>query len=97
MADPKPATALDPNVWYHLTEEAVDPDYDNDFKGMLQRNQNPNSDDKDLHVWPVKRNDNPVQSFWQFVREPKSSEPIFRLPRLTFLISTRLTIRPDGL
>lgn len=35
MSDLKPATKIDPNVWYQLTEAAVD-DYEGDFVSSLQ-------------------------------------------------------------
>ncbi|KAF4333127.1 hypothetical protein FBEOM_13075 [Fusarium beomiforme] len=73
MSDPIPATALDPNVWYHITEQAVDQNYKNDFKAMLQTNQDPKSNDTNLHVWPVKTDDKPVEAYWQF--QPVSSTP----------------------
>ncbi|KAJ4245471.1 hypothetical protein NW762_013980 [Fusarium torreyae] len=73
MSDLKPATALDPNVWYQVTEEAVDRSYDRDFKGMLQANQNSTADDNDLHVWPTKRNGKNVEAYWQF-------QPVTKVP-----------------
>ncbi|KAF4956967.1 hypothetical protein FGADI_3379 [Fusarium gaditjirri] len=66
MSDPTPATTLDPNVWYHITEQAVDPDYKNDFKAMLQTNQDTKANDTNLHVWPVKTNKQAVKAYWQF-------------------------------
>ncbi|KAM0547466.1 hypothetical protein ACHAPJ_010339 [Fusarium lateritium] len=73
MLDLKPATALDSNVWYQVTEEAVDSSYDKDFKGMLQANQNSTVNDDDLHVWPTKRNNKNVEAYWQF-------QPITKVP-----------------
>jgi hypothetical protein len=58
MSDLKPATKIDPNVWYQLTEAAVD-DYEGDFVSSLQ----PVAQDDDLHVWPAKG----INAFWQFV------------------------------
>ncbi|KAJ3544821.1 hypothetical protein NM208_g2853 [Fusarium decemcellulare] len=54
--DLEPATDIDPNVWYHLTEENVD-DYDGDFKSMLQTHQ-----DGDFRVFPVANR----KTYWQF-------------------------------
>ncbi|RSL50126.1 hypothetical protein CEP54_012073 [Fusarium duplospermum] len=56
MADLKPATDIDPNVWYHLTEENVD-DYDGDFKAMLQT-----YDDGGFRVFEVPKK----KTYWQF-------------------------------
>lgn len=53
----KPATDLDSNVWYQLSELAVDDD-DVDLKSMLQ----PTSPGGDLRVWDANQ-----QSYWQFV------------------------------
>ncbi|KAG5764363.1 hypothetical protein H9Q69_008512 [Fusarium xylarioides] len=55
-ANLKPATDIDSNVWYQLTELAVD-DYDGKLKTMLQ----PTSPGGDLRVWPANKN-----SYWQF-------------------------------
>ncbi|TVY67605.1 hypothetical protein Focb16_v002510 [Fusarium oxysporum f. sp. cubense] len=66
MSDPMPATILDPNVWYHITEQAVDPNYKNDFKAMLQTNQDTKANDTNLHVWPVKTDKQAVKAYWQF-------------------------------
>ncbi|KAG7404994.1 hypothetical protein Forpe1208_v015172 [Fusarium oxysporum f. sp. rapae] len=66
MSDPIPATILDPNVWYHITEQAVDPNYKNDFKAMLQTNQDTKANDTHLHVWPVKTDKQAVKAYWQF-------------------------------
>ncbi|KAG5659628.1 hypothetical protein KAF25_002187 [Fusarium avenaceum] len=52
----KPATDLDSNVWYQLSELAVDDD-DVDLKSMLQ----PTSPGGDLRVWDANK-----QSYWQF-------------------------------
>ncbi|KAI8711570.1 hypothetical protein NCS52_01420800 [Fusarium sp. LHS14.1] len=68
MSDFKPATKIDPNVWYQLTEAAVD-DYEGDFVSSLQ----PVAQDDDLHVWPVKG----INAFWQFVRlEASQCDPV---------------------
>ncbi|KAI7764118.1 hypothetical protein LZL87_006500 [Fusarium oxysporum] len=66
MSDPIPATILDPNVWYHITEQAVDPNHKNDFKAMLQTNQDTKANDTHLHVWPVKTDKQAVKAYWQF-------------------------------
>ncbi|KAM5356848.1 hypothetical protein ACJ41O_003494 [Fusarium nematophilum] len=52
----EPATDIDPNVWYHLTEENVD-DYDGDFGTMLQT-----YGDGDFRVYPVANR----KTYWQF-------------------------------
>ncbi|KAM0350717.1 hypothetical protein ACHAPU_003212 [Fusarium lateritium] len=52
----KPATDLDSNVWYQLSELAVD-DNDGPFRSMLQ----PTSVGGDLRVWEPNK-----QSYWQF-------------------------------
>lgn len=57
MAKLEPATDIDPNVWYHMTEENVD-DYDGDFKSMLQT-----WEDGDFRVFPVAKR----KTYWQFV------------------------------
>jgi hypothetical protein len=54
----EPATDLDPNVWYQISELAVDT-ADKDLHGMLQ----PTAPGGDLRVWPANKN-----SYWQFVR-----------------------------
>ncbi|KAI8652131.1 hypothetical protein NCS56_01430500 [Fusarium sp. Ph1] len=64
MSDLKPATKIDPNVWYQLTEAAVD-DYEGDFVSSLQ----PVAQDDDLHVWPAKG----INAFWQF--QPIGDKP----------------------
>ncbi|KAJ4215055.1 hypothetical protein NW759_010084 [Fusarium solani] len=56
MAKLEPATDIDPNVWYHMTEENVD-DYDGDFKSMLQT-----WEDGDFRVFPVAKR----KTYWQF-------------------------------
>ncbi|WZH46988.1 Transmembrane alpha-helix [Fusarium acuminatum] len=56
----KPATDLDSNVWYQLSELAVDDD-DVDLKSMLQ----PTSPGGDLRVWDANK-----QSYWQFRTRP---------------------------
>ncbi|CZR44577.1 uncharacterized protein FPRO_14330 [Fusarium proliferatum ET1] len=66
MSDPIPATSLNPNAWYHITEQAVDPNYRNDFKAMLQTNQDKKANDTNLHVWPVKTDNQAVKAYWQF-------------------------------
>ncbi|KAF5692717.1 transmembrane alpha-helix domain-containing protein [Fusarium denticulatum] len=66
MSDPIPATTLDPNVWYRITEQAVDPNYNNDFKAMLQTNQNTKANATNLHVWPGKRDKQALNAYWQF-------------------------------
>lgn len=53
----EPATDLDSNVWYQLSELAVD-DNDGDFKSMLQ----PTAPGGDLRVGAANK-----QSYWQFV------------------------------
>jgi hypothetical protein len=57
MAKLEPATDIDPNVWYHMTEENVD-DYDGDFKSMLQT-----WEDGDFRVFPMAKR----KTYWQFV------------------------------
>ena len=54
----KPATDIDSNVWYQITEEDVD-DYDGAFKSMLQT-----WDDGGFRVFPVANR----TTYWQFVR-----------------------------
>ncbi|KAF4971325.1 hypothetical protein FZEAL_9875 [Fusarium zealandicum] len=71
MSDLKPAT-LDANAWYHITEEAVDQDYDSDFQSMLQPNQD-NGNDKSLHVWPAKTKTKALTVYWQF--QPIGDKP----------------------
>ncbi|KAI1070452.1 hypothetical protein LB507_006683, partial [Fusarium sp. FIESC RH6] len=71
MSDPVPATELDPNVWYHVTEQNVDKDYKTNWRSILQMNQDPNVKDDDLHVWLVKTDDGNVSAFWQFVSESR--------------------------
>ncbi|PNP81016.1 hypothetical protein FNYG_05483 [Fusarium nygamai] len=66
MTDPIPATNLDPNVWYHISEQAIDPNYENEFKAMLQTNQDTKANDTNLHVWPVKRDKQALKAYWQF-------------------------------
>lgn len=70
MSDPIPATNLDLNAWYHITEQAVDPNYRNDFKAMLRTNQDKKANDTNLHVWPVKTDNQAVKAYWQFVSRP---------------------------
>lgn len=60
--DLKKATDIDPNVWYHLTEENVD-DYDGDFKSMLQTFEEESGDDG-FRVFSVGNR----KTYWQFVR-----------------------------
>ncbi|KAF9768015.1 hypothetical protein IL306_014732 [Fusarium sp. DS 682] len=56
MSNLKPATDLDPNVWYQLSEWAVD-DNEGDLKAMLQ----PTAPGGDLRVGNPNK-----QSYWQF-------------------------------
>ncbi|KAF5976901.1 hypothetical protein FBULB1_6727 [Fusarium bulbicola] len=56
MSDLKPATDIDSNVWYQLSELAVD-DNDGALKSMLQ----PTAPGGDLRVWDANK-----QSYWQF-------------------------------
>ncbi|KAM6530069.1 hypothetical protein FALCPG4_008194 [Fusarium falciforme] len=56
MAKLEPATDIDPNVWYHMTEENVD-DYEGDFKAMLQT-----WEDGDFRVFPAAKR----KTYWQF-------------------------------
>ncbi|KAM0215304.1 hypothetical protein ACHAPA_009849 [Fusarium lateritium] len=58
----KPATDLDGNVWYQLSELAVDDD-NVDLKSMLQ----PTSAGGDLRVWDANKN-----SYWQFQKIPNT-------------------------
>ena len=67
MSDPVPATGLDPNVWYHVTEQNVDKDYKTNWRSILQMNQDPKVKDDNLHVWPVKTDEGNVSAFWKFV------------------------------
>lgn len=60
--DLKKATDIDPNVWYHLTEEWVD-DYSGNFTGMLQTYKEDSGDDG-FRVYAVKNR----KTYWQFVR-----------------------------
>ena len=62
FADLKKATDIDPNVWYHLTEENVD-DYNGDFKSMLQTFEEESGDDG-FRVFGVGNR----KTYWQFVR-----------------------------
>ena len=62
FADLKKATDINPNVWYHLTEENVD-DYDGDFKSMLQTHKEDSGDDG-FRVFGVGNR----KTYWQFVR-----------------------------
>ncbi|KAF4443197.1 transmembrane alpha-helix protein [Fusarium austroafricanum] len=73
MSDPAPATNLDPNTWYHITEQYVDHDYRTEWKSILQINQDPKVNDDNLHVWPVKTDDGNVTGYWQF--QPVTSTP----------------------
>ncbi|RFN48938.1 transmembrane alpha-helix domain-containing protein [Fusarium flagelliforme] len=73
MSDPVPATELNPNVWYHVTEQNVDKDYKTNWRSILQINQDPKVKDDNLHVWPVKTDDGNVSAFWQF--QPMKSTP----------------------
>ncbi|KAH7268490.1 hypothetical protein B0J15DRAFT_510318 [Fusarium solani] len=66
MAKLEPATDIDPNVWYHMTEENVD-DYDGDFKSMLQT-----WEDGDFRVFPVAKR----KTYWQFCAQ----QPIGKIP-----------------
>ena len=61
FADLKKATNIDPNVWYHLTEENVD-DYDGDFKSMLQPFTEENGDNG-FRVFGA----GDKKIYWQFV------------------------------
>ncbi|KAJ4249139.1 hypothetical protein NW762_012474 [Fusarium torreyae] len=56
LEDLKAATDIDPNVWYHLTEENVD-DYDGDFKSMLQTYEG-----NEFRVFSVANR----KTYWQF-------------------------------
>ncbi|KAF5605580.1 transmembrane alpha-helix domain-containing protein [Fusarium pseudoanthophilum] len=66
MSDPIPATKLDPNVWYHIAEQAVAPNYKNDFKAMLQTTQDAKENDTTLHVWPVQTDKQAQKAYWKF-------------------------------
>ena len=79
MSDPVPATDLDPNVWYHVTEQNVDKDYKTNWRSILQMNQDPKVNDDNLHVWPVKTDDGNVSAFWQFVSCPQQLDLSQRL------------------
>ncbi|KAM0230913.1 hypothetical protein ACHAPO_008969 [Fusarium lateritium] len=63
----KKATDIDPNVWYHLTEENVD-DYDGDFKSMLQT-QKEDSGEDGFRVFSVANR----KTYWQF--QPIGKKP----------------------
>nr|CEG05474.1 unnamed protein product [Fusarium clavum] len=58
----KKATDIDPNVWYHLTEENVD-DYDGDFRSMLQTFKEESGDDG-FRVFGV----GDRKTYWQFAK-----------------------------
>jgi hypothetical protein len=60
LSDPIPAINLNPKVWYRIAEQAVDTNSNNDSKGD-------DSNDANLHVWPVKRDKKTVEAYWQFV------------------------------
>jgi hypothetical protein len=64
----KKATDIDPNVWYHLTEENVD-DYDGDFRSMLQTFKEESGDDG-FRVFGV----GDRKTYWQFVRSRQSRD-----------------------
>ncbi|RSM08918.1 hypothetical protein CEP52_004379 [Fusarium oligoseptatum] len=87
MSDLKPATKIDPNVWYQLTEAAVD-DYEGDFVSSLQ----PVAQDDDLHVWPAKG----INAFWQF--QPIGDKPgryAIRCSKTTTQKQLSICYRPD--
>lgn len=63
MSTLEPATDLDPNVWYQISELAVDT-ADKDLNSMLQ----PTAPGGDLRVWPGNKD-----SYWQFVRSQSHS------------------------
>ncbi|KAJ4180335.1 hypothetical protein NW755_011826 [Fusarium falciforme] len=87
MSDLKPATKIDPNVWYQLTEAAVD-DYEGDFVSSLQ----PVAQDDDLHVWPAKD----INAFWQF--QPIGDKPgryAIRCSKTTTQKQLSVCYRPD--
>jgi hypothetical protein len=80
FGDLKKATDIDPNVWYHLTEENVD-DYDGDFKSMLQTYKEDSGDDG-FRVFSVGNR----KTHWQF-------QPIGKTPGRYSLRCSETTTR----
>ncbi|RBR20338.1 uncharacterized protein FIESC28_05302 [Fusarium coffeatum] len=80
FADLKKATDINPNVWYHLTEENVD-DYDGDFKSMLQTFKEDSGDDG-FRVFGVGNR----KTYWQF-------QPIGKTPGRYSLRCSETTTR----
>ncbi|KAM0349593.1 hypothetical protein ACHAP4_010372 [Fusarium culmorum] len=78
--DLKKATDIDPNVWYHLTEEWVD-DYNGNFTGMLQTYKEDSGDDG-FRVYAVKNR----KTYWQF-------QPIDKIPGRYSLRCSETTTR----
>jgi hypothetical protein len=60
FGDEEPATDIDPNVWYHLTEDFVD-NYNGSFKSMLQTYKEDSGDDG-FRVFPIADR----KTYWQF-------------------------------
>ncbi|OBS25109.1 hypothetical protein FPOA_05644 [Fusarium poae] len=82
----EPATDLDPNVWYQISELAVDT-ADKDLHGMLQ----PTAPGGDLRVWPANKN-----SYWQFQKiDDKPGRYQLRCSDTTVKKQLSVCYRPD--
>ncbi|KAJ4251458.1 hypothetical protein NW762_011441 [Fusarium torreyae] len=85
-ANLKAATDIDSNVWYQLTELAVD-SYDKTFVSMLQ----PTSPGGDLRVWTPN-----VESYWQFQKVGnKPGRYALRCSKTTTEKQLSVCYRPD--
>ncbi|KAL6916365.1 hypothetical protein ACHAPO_007414 [Fusarium lateritium] len=86
MSTLEPATDLDPNVWYQLSELAVDT-ADKDLNSMLQ----PTAAGGDLRVWPANKN-----SYWQFQKiDDKPGRYQLRCSDTTVKKQLSVCYRPD--